>query len=566
MRSLKFKQLLLLSDTNKLANRFNFGEGRNLITANDNTVGKTTIVKLLLWGLGCEPALDSKWASQDCKVIIKFSIEDNIFFVRRYKNLIAIKREEDKVWMQFDKITGGYAMKFAELLSFKALLPNRATGMLETPPPAYYFLPFYIDQKKSWSTAWDNFESLGQYENWKQTIIKYHVGLLSPKHFELSYKKMEIQNRSKNVKENIEKVDVALEIVSKYVPNLTIATIEENKFKEFTDEIRIELKELQTQQEKLLDNFTQNQSEKSYLEQQKAISERIIDELEKDYLFAVENVDNTIECPLCGTIHENSIVYRSSILVDKKQAKNQLEKIEKCLDKVNNTISNINNKLTTVRNKITSINAKYITINDSQVSLNNIIENIAGNSIKDLAISDKEEMIITKTSLDKDVRNLTKEIKGLITKEDAEKISNSFVAILTKYVEIFGAESINFAEIKSPLDYSKIIKEGGAAEGTRAILAYYLAIFTMVTKFGSEVVAPLIIDTPRQQEQSDFNYEKIVSFLTTNVSSEVQILLCAMDNPILESFKENANIIILDNTKLLSAKMYEEVRKEFLSL
>lgn len=107
MRSLKFKQLLLLSDTNKLANRFNFGEGRNLITANDNTVGKTTIVKLLLWGLGCEPALDSKWASQDCKVIIKFSIEDNIFFVRRYKNLIAIKREEDKAWMQFDKITGG---------------------------------------------------------------------------------------------------------------------------------------------------------------------------------------------------------------------------------------------------------------------------------------------------------------------------------------------------------------------------------------------------------------------------------------------------------------------------
>ena len=208
------------------------------------------------------------------------------------------------------------------------------------------------------------------------------------------------------------------------MPNLTIATIEENKFKEFTDEIRIELKELQTQQEKLLDNFTQNQSEKSYLEQQKAISERIIDELEKDYLFAVENVDNTIECPLCGTIHENSIVYRSSILVDKKQEKNQLEKIEKCLDKVNNTISNINNKLTTVRNKITSINAKYITINDSQVSLNNIIENIAGNSIKDLAISDKEEMIITKTSLDKDVRNLTKEIKGLITKEDDEKISN----------------------------------------------------------------------------------------------------------------------------------------------
>ncbi len=566
MRSLKFKQLLLLSDTNKLANRFKFGVGKNLITASDNSVGKTTLVKLLLWGLGCEPALDSKWLTLDCRVIVEFCIQDNLFYVRRYKNQIAIKRKEDRSWMEFNKITGEYSMKIAGLLDFKALLPNRSSNMLETPPPAYYFLPFYIDQKKSWSRAWDNFELLGQYDNWKKTIIKYHVGLLSPKYFELSYSKMEKQNHSKNVKDGIDKIDDALEIVSKYVPNLTLATIEDNKFKEFTDEIRIELKELQTSQEELLDNFTKNQSEKSYLEQQKAISERIIKELEKDYLFAVDNLDSTIECPLCGTIHENSIVNRSSILVDKKQAKNQFDIIQKCLNNVDKTISDINNKLSIVRSKIASINEKYVMINDSQLSINNIIENIAGNSIKDLALSDKEELLIKKSSLDNDVKALISELKGLITKEYTEKINNLFVSTLTRNVDIFGAESINFAAIQSPLDYNKIIKEGGAAEGTRAILAYYLTVFTMVTKFGSEVVAPLIIDTPRQQEQSDFNYEKIVSFLTKDVSTEVQILLCAMDNPILESFKENANIIKLDNSKLLTDKMYEEIRIEFLTL
>ena len=36
------------------------------------------------------------------------------------------------------------------------------------------------------------------------------------------------------------------------------------------------------------------------------------------------------------------------------------------------------------------------------------------------------------------------------------------------------------------MDYNKVIKEGGAAEGARAILAYYLTIFTMVEKFGNE--------------------------------------------------------------------------------
>lgn len=567
MQSLKFKQLLLLSDTNKQANQFNFGAGRNLITANENTAGKTTLVKLLLWCLGCEPALDSKWTSQDCKAIVEFCIENNTYYVRRHKNIIAIRRKKDKAWMQFEKITGSYSMQLAELLKFKALLPNRATKVLETPPPAYYFLPYYIDQKKSWGRAWDNFESLGQYENWKTTIIKYHVGLLSPKHFELSYKQMEKQQKSKKEEEDIEKMDIALQIVDKYVPNFTIATTNEDKFNKFTEEIKVELKELQIQQEELLDYFAQNQSEKSYLEQQKTISERIIKELEKDYLFAVENLKgSSIECPLCGTIHDNSIVNRSSILVDKKQAENQLKGILKNLEKVNIAINNIKKQLSVTRNKIESINKKYIAINGNQLSLNDIIENIAGNSIKDLAINDKEKMIVKKASLDKDIKDLAKEIKELITKEEIEKINNAFIAILTNYVDMFGAESVNLSEIKSPLDYSKVIKEGGAAEGTRAILAYYLAVFTTVTKFGYGVVAPLIIDTPRQQEQSDFNYEKIVGFLTTNTPKEAQIILCAMDNPILEPFKNSANIIRLDNSKLLSTKMYEKVRKVFLSL
>lgn len=566
MQSLKFKQLLLLSDTNKLANRFNFGAGRNLITANDNTVGKTTLVKLLLWGVGCDLTLDSKWKAQDCKVIVEFSIQNHSFYVRRYKNQIDIKNKEDKVWISFPKITGEYAIKLAELLNFKALLPNRKTKVLETPPPAYYFLPFYIDQKKSWSRAWDNFDSLGQYEDWKNTIIKYHVGLLPPSHFELSYRKMIEENRLKIFEDNIDKIDVGLQMVNKYIPDMTIATIKENKFRELTDEIKIELKDLQTQQEVLLDDFAQCQAEKSYLEQQKIISERIIEELEKDYSFAVEHIDSKIECPLCGTVHENSIINRSSILVDKQQAENQLERIQKSLGRVNNKIGSINNKLDALRNRITSLNKKFFTVNESQVSLNNIIENIAGNSIRDLALSDKREMAEKKTSLDNQIQKLVKEIKGLVNKESTEKLNNLFITLLTKYVKIFGAESINFSEIKSPLDYGKLIKEGGAAEGTRAILAYYLAIFTMVTKSDNEVVAPLIIDTPRQQEQSDFNYEKIVGFLTQDVSSEVQILLCAMENAILDPFKVNANIIMLDNTKLLSAKMYEEVRSVFISL
>ncbi len=513
MQSLKFKQLLLLSDTNKSANQFEFHKSRNLITADDNSVGKSTFVKLILWTMGCEPTLDSKWKSEDCKVIVEFSIGDDIYSVKRYKDQISIK-ENNKNSITYPKITGDYANVLAKLLNFKALLPNRKTGLLETPPPAYYFLPFYIDQKRSWAKAWDNFEKLEQYKDWRSTIIKYHVGLLTDEFFNLKYEIMEKNNTLNIVTRQIEKYENAIEVVTKYIPEITMATADENQFELLTHEIRIELKDIQINQEKLLDNFTQLQADKTHLEHQKVISERIILELEEDYKFSVENIDSDkFECPLCGTSHENSIVNRTSIIVDKKQAENQLESINRELISINKKLNDCQISLQKMKNRITEINNKYIIIenDDRIIDFNQIIEQIAGTAIKNSTIDAKDGQVIEKASLTKEINKKKKELKGLISDDETEKINNAFLTIFGNNIITFGAESVNLAEIKTPLDYNKIIKEGGAAEGTRAILAYYIAIFTMVLKFSSEVVSPLIIDTPNQQEQSDFNYSNCKS-------------------------------------------------------
>jgi len=107
---------------------------------------------------------------------------------------------------------------------------------------------------------------------------------------------------------------------------------------------------------------------------------------------------------------------------------------------------------------------------------------------------------------------------------------------LTKYIKILDVEAINLSRINSPLDYNRVIKEGGAAEGVRGILAYYLTIFTMVEKFGSEVLSSLVIDTPNQQEQSHQNYEKIVNLLLNEFSDDTQVIMSAMENEHLKLF------------------------------
>lgn len=565
MQNLKFKQLLILSNSTKSANQFEFSPGLNLITALDNSVGKSTLARLLFWGFGCEPAFDTTWKNLDCKTIIEFSINSENYKITRYKDFIYFKEKELPI-VEYTKITGDFSEKIAEILGFKAKLPNRASGLMETPPPVFYFLPFFIDQKKSWTKAWDNFDKLGQYDAWRSTIIKYHIGLLTPKHFELEAEKAKKKHNIKTILLDIEKLETALEVVSAYAPQLTLATVNETQFEKLTDEIKIDLKNLQQNQEKLLNTSTQFQIEKVYLEQQCLISEKIISELDKDYKFSIENIQgDEVECPLCGTIHENSIVNRTSIMTDKFQAENQFKTLSEELSCINKKIENNSLKIEEVKKRINHINEKYSLIdNEETINFNQIIESIAGNSIKQNLTEDKQLKVIDVDSLKTDLKkNLKQQKSSALSKIEIEDIMESFSSIFQNYIDLLGAEAINLSQINSPLDYNNVITEGGAAEGSRAILAYYLAVFSLVEKYGNGVKCALVIDTPNQQEQSDMSYNKIVDLITNKISKNTQVILCAMENEHLKPFKDKAKIIILNEQKLLIPEMYEKVKKEF---
>lgn len=565
MKSLKFIQLLVLSNSTKSANQFKFSKNLNLVTASDNSVGKSTLLKLLFWGLGCEPELDTTWNAQDSKTIVDFEIDSNKYRVKRYKNQISIK-DENSEYDEFQKITGDYSKTFAELVGFNALLPNQNSGLLETPPPAYYFLPFYIDQKRSWAKAWDNFDNLGQYRNWKPTIIKYHVGLLKPEHFEIESEKTDKKETQKIIESEVVKIDTTLEVIEDFIPQSvnTVTTID--AINRITDSIKKDLGFLQQSQEELLHTMAIYHSERTYLYQQKIMTEKLTSEIDKDYKFSVENIEeDEVECPLCGVIHENSIVNRASIMTDKAQAENQLVEILNSIEKVDKKISSNERKLEIVKSQISEINEKYVIEdeNESQIDFNQIIESVAGNSIKTNVTQTKNQRQVEIKNIEEEIKGLKKEQKKLTTPEEIENIQNTFNSILSKYIDRLDAEAVNLSEINSPLDYNKVIKEGGAAEGARAILAYYLTIFSMVEKYGNEVKSPLVIDTPNQQEQSHTNYEKIVTILTDDMLNNNQVIMSAMENEQLKPFAEKAWVITLDETKLLQKEKYEEIKIEF---
>ncbi len=567
MQSLKFSRLLVLSNSEKSASQFEFSKTLNLITANDNSVGKSTLLKLIFWTFGCETEFDTTWKSKDCTALVEFEISNRLYKIKRYKNQVTLVEPDSNI-TTYEKITGEYSKKIAEIFKFKALLPNQNTNELETPPPAYYFIPFYIDQKRSWSAAWNNFENLGQFRNWKETIIKYHIGLLTPEHFDIEIEKSDKKFNQNIVKKEIDKIETAIEIVSSYIPEPLTTVTSVNELEILTESIKNDLLKLQEEQEELLEALALNNSELSHLNHQKEITEKIILELDADYRFTIENIpDDEVECPLCGTVHENSIINRASILVDKSQAETQLSEIKKALDKTEKKVSQSNLKLIEVKNRIEEINSKYVieNKNDNKINFNQIIESIAGNSIKENVEKTKIEKVNQVHEIENEIKSLKTEQKNLITKEMVEDRNDTFISLFTYYLKELAYDSINLSEINSPLDYNKVIREGGAAEGTRGILAYYLSVYKMVEKYKNEVLAPLVIDTPNQQEQSGTNYERIVTLLL-NKFGNGQVFIGAMENEYLKPLKQQSKVITLDTNRILTKTEYEKIKNQIDSI
>lgn len=565
MQNLKFSRLQILSDSEKSANQFEFSSTLNLITANDNSVGKSTLLKLIFWTFGCEPEFDTTWKSKDCTSLVEFTIGNKVYRIKRYKNEIILSEPNSSI-VRYEKVTGDFAKKIAEIFQFKALLPNQTTNALEVPPPAYYFIPFYIDQKRSWATAWNNFENLGQYRNWKETIIKYHIGLLTPAHFEIEIEKSEKKHSQNIVKKEIDKIETAIDIVSNFIPEPLTTVTKVSDLEILTQNIKTDLLKLQMEQEEVLQDLALVNAEIAHLNHQKDITEKIIIELDSDYRFTIENIlQDEVECPLCGTIHENSIVNRASILVDKEQAEIQLTEINNNLEKSEEKIEKCNIKLLHIKDRIEEINSKYVIEdkNERNIDFHQIIESIAGNAIKENVEKTKIEKIHLSSEIAEDIKNLTKEQKLLITKETIEDRNDTFITLFMDYLRELAYDSINLSEINSALDYNKMIREGGAAEGTRGILAYYLSVYKMVEKYENEILSPLVIDTPNQQEQSETNYEKIVSLLLNKFKGN-QVIISAMENEQLKPLKLKAKIIKLDSEKLLKKEDYESIKKKMI--
>jgi hypothetical protein len=157
MKRLAFKEVSILSKIEKAARTETFDPKLNLLLG-ENDVGKSTLIKSLYHTIGTDvPGLqNARWKRAKPIYCVRFEIEGASYTIVRDEKYFGVFDARDTLLGKFVGISGdrGISRFMNSLLDFRIELERAENGRLGIAGPAFYFLPFYVDQDEGWTKSW----------------------------------------------------------------------------------------------------------------------------------------------------------------------------------------------------------------------------------------------------------------------------------------------------------------------------------------------------------------------------------------------------------------------------
>lgn len=560
MKNLLIRSITILSEMEKSAQQFVFHE-KNLLLSEDNDAGKSTLVDMIMWTLGCSPKFKPTWSKADAKSILEVEKNGIVYLFGRDSEHLYYKISTDLDYLKFDKASGNFADIFSKILDTEFLKIEDKHENLISPHPEFYLAPMYIDQSE-WNT--NVFSTIkAQYIPKKQydQILDFYTGLKPAEFFEIKSQLHLNHQNKKAINTEIESLDKSRSLIGKIFEidpeDLTLDLLKQGDFNDLIAEIEGNFSTLLREKVKLLTNLTDLYNSQYFYEGQLKILEFATKEIEKDYIDAVENEKNEIVCPVCLVHHTNSLEMRSRLLADNEDIMVDFSDYRQELDKIKKAIADKQKKLKNVEAKIDLINGKYVI---DKVSSTLTIEKITSLKFSEVLDTEKRNREVELKSLTKDIKSTTNNIKKLVPEDDIEAINNYFKDRLQTLLATLNVNNSDISHIKTPTDYKKL-NGGKGSEEARTTLALYISLWLTISR-ADNLILPIFIDTFNQNEQDMNNYPAIVKVLLTYLPKKSQIFICARQNPLLNDLSKSYNIIELRNP-ILSKDKYDDLKEVF---
>lgn len=517
MKNLRFERLDLLSLTERKARTIRF-HPRLTVIKGANDVGKSSVIKSIYWALGANPkSIHRTWRNANIRALLTFSVDGIRYAIMRSGKSFAVFDGTERLLLSTQNVTTELAPLLADILNFRLVLASRK-GIAETPPPAYAFLPFYVNQEGSWDKPFTGFDNLSQYPDFRDALIDFHSGILGNDYYELEAEK-------KTIKQETDEIGRDRRAVLRAVEKLGL----DGKFSGLElsvegheaaiDRLLAHLRVLKTQRQERAAKLAQAVDMKAVLDSQVKIAKLAIAELEGDARYA-GTLDAEVFCPVCNTRHDNNFAQRYGILDDREACIEFISASNQSLREMAEGVRNLEAKIRNADRLIDEVQ-NALAEKQGEVSLADVIESEGRRAAADLfqrQITELDERTGKLAGRSNDIAKEQKSLKDPARREMIENYHAKKIGAFLRDLDVLNYDHDAMTRING-----RIVETG--SDQPRAVLAYDLALLHTINEYGNSFMAPMIIDSPNQQDQDDVNVAAMIKLIIGNIPDKGQTIL-----------------------------------------
>ncbi|NPU64794.1 hypothetical protein HL667_07310 [Bradyrhizobium sp. 83012] len=550
MRNLKLQRLLISSDLEKGARIVQFHDRRTVIFG-ENDTGKSCLIKSIYAAFGADAyKTNDSWNALKANLLVEFTVNDVPYRILRSGSFFALFDGHGHAIWSGSGIISGIGPQLAQLLDFKLTLSDRQ-GNQVVPPPAFCFLPFYVDQDIGWLRSWASFAGLGQFENPKRDVAYFHAGLRPNEYYIAKAAKFDADRVIDDLKVDRRALNrAAVRLKSGRGP--AKFDLMPEAFASRIDALLSECQAVQDKRDQVQRGLADLHSRRAALLEQSAIAGNALAELDADYEFIRKTADTEIICPTCGTAHSNDFANKFGLISDAETCRGFLLEVRQDLNKVDDEISLERTKLESLTESVDRINA-ILNEQRGELKFRDLIEGESERMVDD-AIAAEQSDINTKIG-EQDARSdeALATMKSFEDKKFQKAIKDRYLQHMKQFVmelQVPGLSEKSYKQIDCA------INETGS-DLPRALLAYYYAFVNTMRGSSASVLCPLVVDSPVQQDQDPANATRMIEFALERVPEGMQLILGSVS--LHGAAYDGYSIKIEGKRSLLGADAYDEV-------
>lgn len=540
----------------RLSKTINFKERDNLITSEKNSRGKSVLMKSIYHTMGADSMFDNNFNKDNVLFELSFRSDENTYRIMRYKDNFSVVKNAVLVNYIRKGSRTDLSSFFQEEFGTSVYLKNRKKTT-ELAPPAYLFIPYYLDQDRSWREEQEPFtkRTMDQYEPLSRNdLYLYHLGLYKEDYGQLKSEIDELTKKISNSKEELFRLDQSYQDVKKTIDNETVVVNGdelESLYRTNSDKIN----KLMKGQRELIDHLMQCDRSRTNCLISIRNNNTIIEKLKAKK----ETNSMVVKCPNCNEefdveLKDEMITIYSQVVLEKENESLNLEVRE--LDK---KIAELKTQINEMNDSIDGINKETV---QSRSNYEKYVTRLALSSLLDKQIKEIAELSSRLALLEE-----SKKIKEENLKKIKEKTDNAKRKFCDYYSDYLINLGVNLFSQKDISAFKKLALSG--SQYIRSTLAFYFAFLKVKTELNSKCYNfPLVIDSPREGEQDEYNSMNILDFVLGETVNDYQRIVASVNakNYISPEKLKTINVIELTNEEgeVMSSDEYKENEIEIL--